>query len=98
MKLFTSFDDTAVTGSLLTEPDINHIIKIDLCFEHKFKLGFTIYEISEIVQQLTDIAKSFSTIWKDHGLLMNFFKQDWIVINFKKDAELQSKRMYLISH
>ena len=55
-------NDTAVTELLLTEPDINHITKVDPCFEYKSKLGFTAYEISKIMQQLTDITELFSTI------------------------------------
>ena len=97
-ELSALFDDIAVTGSLLTEPDINHIIKINPCFKHRSKLGFTAYEILKIMQQLTDIVKSFSTIWEDHGLLVDLFKQDWMAINLKEDTESQSERMYLVSH
>ena len=61
-KLSASFNDTAVTRSLLIESDISPIIKIDLCFKHKFKLDFTAYEILKITQQLTDITKLFFTI------------------------------------
>ena len=97
-ELSASLNDTAVTESLLTEPDISHIIKVDPCFKHKFKLGFTAYGISEIAQQLTDITELFPTIWEDHGLLINLPKQDWMVINLKEDTEPQSGKMYLISH
>ena len=76
MKLFALFDDTAVTGLLLTEPDTSHITKVDLCLKHKFKLGFTAYDTSEITQQLTDITESFFTIWKDYSLPVDFSKQD----------------------
>ena len=97
-KLFASLNDTAVTELLLTELNTNYITKIDPHFKHKSKLGFTAYETSEIAQQLTDIAKSFSTIWKDHGLLIDLPKQDWMAINLKEGAEPQSGRMYPVSH
>ena len=87
-ELPASLNDTAVTGPLLTEPDTSHITKVDPHFKHRSKLGFTAYGTSEIVQQLTNIIKSFSTIWKDHGLSVNLFKQDWMAINFKEGAEL----------
>ena len=61
-KLFASLNDTAVTESLLTELNINHIIKIDSYFKHKFKLKFTAYKTSEITQQLINIIKLFSII------------------------------------
>ena len=49
-ELPVSFNDTAVTESLLTESDINHITKINPHFKYKFKLRFTAYETSKIVQ------------------------------------------------
>ena len=61
-ELSVPLNDTAVIEPLLTEPDISHIIKVDPCFKHKSKLGFTAYGTSEIMQQLTDITESFSTI------------------------------------
>ena len=61
-ELPAPFNNTAVTRLLLTEPDINHITKVDLHFEHRSKLGFTAYGTSEITQQLTDIAELFPTI------------------------------------
>ena len=76
MKLFTLFNDTAVIKLLLTESDTNHIIKVNSHFKHRFKLGFTAYRTSEIMQQLTDVAESFPTIWEDHGLLVDLPKQD----------------------
>ena len=76
MKLSAPLNNIAVTGSLLTEPDTNHITKVDPHFKHKFKLGFTAYRTSEIMQQLINIAKSFSTIWENHGLLVDLSKQD----------------------
>ena len=75
-KLPVLFNNTAVTELLLTEFNINHITKINPHFKHKFKLRFTAYEILEIVQQLTDVAELFSTIWEDYGLLMNLPKQN----------------------
>ena len=98
MELPVPPDDTAVTGPLLTEPDTSHITKVDPHFKHRFKLGFTAYEISEIMQQLTDVAELFSTIWKDYGLLVDLPKQDWMVINLKEGAEPQPGRVYLVSH
>ena len=98
IKLSAPFNDTAVTGSLLTEPNINYITKIDSCFKHRFKLGFTAYGIPEIMQQLTNVAKSFLTIWEDYGLPVDLPKQDWMVINLKKDAEPQPGKVYLVSH
>ena len=74
MKLFASLNDTAIIELLLTEPDINHIIKVNSHFKHRFKLRFTVYETSEIAQQLTNVTKSFLTIWEDHGLLVNLPK------------------------
>ena len=62
MELSASFNDTAVIELLLIKSDINYITKIDSCFKHRFKLGFTVYETSEIVQQLINIAKLFPTI------------------------------------
>ena len=97
-ELPAPLNDTAVTEPLLTEPDTNHIIKINPHFEHKSKLGFTAYEISKIMQQLTNIAESFSTIWKDHGLLVDLSKQDWMAINLKEDAESQPGKVYPVSH
>ena len=97
-KLPASLDDTAVTEPLLTEPNISHITKVDSCFKHKFKLGFTAYRILEIVQQLTNIAELFSTIWEDHGLSVDLSKQDWMAINLKKGTELQSERVYPVSY
>ena len=91
-------DNTAVTESLLTKFDINHITKVDLCFKHKFKLGFTVYGTPEIVQQLIDVAELFPTIWEDHGLPVNLPKQDWMAINLKEGTEPWPGRMYLISH
>ena len=61
-ELSVPLNNTAVTGLLLTEPDINHITKVDPHFKHKFKLKFTVYGISKIVQQLANIAELFSTI------------------------------------
>ena len=87
MKLLMPSDDTAVTGSLLTEPDISHITKVDSHFKHKSKLGFTAYGTSEIVQWLANIAELFSTIWEDHSLLVDLSKQNWMMINLKEDAE-----------
>ena len=98
MKLSASLNDTAVTELLLTESDINHIIKVDPCFKHRSKLGFTAYGTPEIAQQLTDVAESFSTIWENHSLLVNLSKQDWMVINLKEGAEPQSGKVYLVSH
>ena len=97
-KLSTSLDNTAVIKLLLTEPDTSHIIKVNPCFEHKSKLRFTAYGIPEIAQWLTNIAKLFSTIWKDHGLLVDLPKQNWMAINLKKGAEPQPGRVYLVSH
>ena len=87
MKLSASSDDIAVTELLLTELNINHITKVDPHFKHRFKLGFTVYEISKIIQQLTNVAESFFTIWENHGLLVDLPKQDWMVINLKKGTE-----------
>ena len=98
IELFISFDDTAVTGLLLTKSDINHIIKVDPYFKHKFKLRFTVYGTPEITQQLINITKSFSTIWKNHGLSVNLSKQDWMAINLKEGAEPQSGKVYPVSH
>ena len=61
-ELLMPLNDTAVTEPLLTEPDTSHITKVDLCFKHRFKLGFTAYETPEITQWLTDITESFPTI------------------------------------
>ena len=88
MKLLAPLDNTAVTELLLTEPDTSHITKVDPCLKHRFKLGFTVYSTSEITQQLTDVMKSFSTIWKDHGLSVDLSKQNWMIINLKEDVEL----------
>ena len=49
IKLFASFNDTAVIELLLTESDINHIIKVNLCFKHKSKLEFTVYDTLKIM-------------------------------------------------
>ena len=57
-----SLNDTAVIEPLLTESDTSHITKVDPCFKHRFKLGFTVYRIPEIMQQLIDVAELFSTI------------------------------------
>ena len=62
IELLMSFNDTAVTESLLTKLNINHITKIDSHFKYKFKLRFTVYKISEIAQQLINITESFFTI------------------------------------
>ena len=97
-KLSASLNNTAITRLLLIKSDINHIIKVNSYLKHKSKLRFTAYNISEITQQLINITKSFFTIWKDHNLSVNLFKQNWIMINFKKDAELQSERMYSVLH
>ena len=61
-ELSALLNNITVMESLLTEPDINHITKINPHFKHKFKLRFTAYETLEITQQLTDIAELFSTI------------------------------------
>ena len=98
MELLMPPNDTAVTGSLLTEPDTSHITKVDPCFKHRSKLGFTAYGIPEIMQRLADVAESFPTIWEDHGLPVNLPKQDWMVINLKEDAEPQPGRVYPVSH
>ena len=98
MELSVPPDDTAVMRPLLTEPDTSHITKVDPHFEHRSKLGFTAYGTPEIVQQLADVAESFPTIWKDHGLLVDLPKQDWMVINLKEDAESQPGKVYLVSH
>ena len=86
-KLPASLNDTAVMGLLLTEPDTSHITKVDPCFEHRSKLGFTAYGTPEIMQQLTDITELFSTVWEDHGLLVDLSKQDWMAINLKEGTE-----------
>ena len=91
-------NDTAITGPLLTEPDTSHITKVDPHFKHRSKLGFTAYGTSEITQQLTNITKSFPTIWEDHGLPVDLSKQDWMAINFKEGTESQSEKMYSVSH
>ena len=75
-ELLTSPNDTAVTGSLLTESDTSHITKVDPHFKHRIKLRFIAYGTSEITQQLTNVTKSFPTIWKDHGLPVDLSKQD----------------------
>ena len=97
-ELPTPLDDTAVMGLLLTKPDTSHITKVDPCFKHRSKLGFTAYGTPEIAQQLTDVAKSFPTIWEDYGLLVDLPKQDWMAINLKEGAEPQPGRVYLVSH
>ena len=61
-ELPAPLNDTAVTELLLTEFDINYIIKVDPCFKHRFKLRFTAYETSEITQQLTDVTELFFII------------------------------------
>ena len=98
MELLMPLNDTAITGPLLTEPDISHITKVDPHFKHRFKLGFTAYGTPKIAQQLADVAESFPTIWEDHGLPVDLPKQDWMVINLKEGAEPQSGRVYLVSH
>ena len=97
-ELLAPPNDTAVTGPLLTEPDTSHTTKIDLCFKHRSRLGFTAYRIPEIMQQLTDVAESFPTIWEDHGLSVDLSKQDWMAINLKEGAESQPGRVYPVSH
>ena len=61
-KLSTLLNDTAVIKLLLTKPDTSYIIKVNPCFKHRFKLGFTAYGTPEITQQLTDVTKLFPTI------------------------------------
>ena len=97
-KLSALLNDTAVMRLLLTEFDISYIIKVDLYFKFKFKLKFTVYKISEITQQLTNITELFSTIWKNHDLSVNHFKQNWMAINFKENTESQSEKIYSILH
>ena len=63
-------------GLLLTKPNTSHITKVDPHFKHRFKLGFTAYRTSEIMQWLADVAKLFPTIWKDYGLLVDLPKQN----------------------
>ena len=62
IKLPALLNDTAVTELLSTEPDINHITKVDSYLKHKFKLEFTAYSILKIVQQLINITELFFTI------------------------------------
>ena len=59
-------------------------------------IDITMYDIHDIAQQITSIAKVFFNFWKNDDATINFSSNEWMLIKLQFDVKIVFSKMYSI--